>query len=181
MPLTVTIPGKELYDPAANRFIITKDKTITLEHSLVSIARWESKWHKPYLSRDEKTPEELIDYIRCMTLTQNVDPKVYYAMDQETMKKIIDYIQDPNTATTIKRVDNKPNRKIITNEVIYYWMTALNIPFDPCEKWHFGHLMTLIEVCNIEQQPPKKMTKLQSAKRRSALNAARRAQFGTHG
>lgn len=181
MPLTITIPGKELYDPVANRFITTQDRTLTIEHSLVSIARWESKWHKPYLSRDAKTEEELVDYIRCMTITQNVDPKVYYALDQPTLKKIIDYMQDPSTATTIKRLDKRPSRKIITNEVIYYWMTALNIPFDPCEKWHFNHLMTLIEVCNIEQQPPKKKSKAEAAKERMALNQARRAKLGTRG
>lgn len=181
MPLTITIPGKELYDPVANRFITTQDQTLTIEHSLVSIARWESKWHKPYLSRDAKTEEELVDYIRCMTITQNVDPKVYYALDRPTLKKIIDYMQDPSTATTIKRLDKRPSRKIITNEVIYYWMTALNIPFDPCEKWHFNHLMTLIEVCNIEQQPPKKKSKAEAAKERMALNQARRAKLGTRG
>lgn len=181
MPLTITIPGKELYDPVANRFISTQDKTITIEHSLVSIARWESKWHKPYLSRDEKTEEELVDYIRCMTITQNVDPKIYYAIDQATLKKIIDYMQDSNTATTIKRVDKRPSKRVVTNELIYYWMTALNIPFDPCEKWHFNHLMTLIEVCNIEQQPPKKKSKSEAAKERMALNQARRAKYNTRG
>lgn len=181
MPLTITIPGKELYDSAANRFITTTDKTLTLEHSLLSIARWESKWHKPYLSREEKTREELIDYIRCMTLTQNVDPAVYYGLDNKSLKKIIDYIQDPCTATTIKRIDKRSPQRVITNELVYYWMTALNIPFDPCEKWHFGHLMTLIEVANIEQQPKKKMTKAESAARRTRLNAARRAKFNSKG
>ncbi len=181
MPLTVTIPGKELYDSAANRFIITKDHTITLEHSLLSIARWESKWHKPFISREEKTRDELIDYIRCMTLTQNVNPSVYYGIDNKTLKIILDYMQDPNTATTIKQQQKRGNQKVITNEVIYYWMTALNIPFDPCEKWHFGHLMTLIEVCNIEQQPKKKMTKSESAARRASLNAARRARYNSKG
>lgn len=181
MPLTVTIPGIDLYDQAANKFIITKDKTITIEHSLLSIAKWESKWHKPYLSREAKTQEELLDYIRCMTITQNVDPKVYYAIDTTTLKRIIQYIEDPNTATTIKRIDNRPSHRIITNEIIYYWMTALNIPFDPCEKWHFNHLMTLIEVCNIEQQPKKKMPKSEAARQRASLNAARKAKLGTRG
>ena len=182
MPLILTVPGKDLYDPAANRFIITSDKVLTLEHSLLSIARWESKWHKPYLSQDEKTREELIDYIRCMTLTQNVAPEVYLSMDNRTLKKVIDYIQDANTATTIKRLKNaKRSHEIVTNEIVYYWMTALNIPFEPCEKWHFNHLMTLIEVCSIKQEPPKKMSKAESARRRSALNQARRAKYGSHG
>lgn len=181
MPLTITIPGNELYDQAAGKFIITKNRTITLEHSLVSIARWESKWHKPYLSREPKTREELIDYIRCMTLTQNVDIATYYALDADTIKKIIDYIQDPSTATTFKKQNKMPSKEIITNEIIYYWMTALNIPFDPCEKWHFQHLMTLIEVCSLKQQPSKKMPKGEAMRQRAAMNAARRAKHNTHG
>ena len=181
MPLTVTIPGTELYDQAAKRFITIKERTIVLEHSLVSISRWESKWHKPYLSRDAKTREELIDYIRCMTLTQNVDQNVYYAIDNATLKTIIDYIQDPNTATTFRKHDRKMPNEIITNEIIYYWMTTLNIPFDPCEKWHFQHLMTLIEVCSIKQQPAKKMPKGEAARQRAAINAARRAKYNTRG
>lgn len=181
MPLTLKIPGKELYDPAANRFIITKDTTLTLEHSLVSIARWESKWHKPYLSRDSKTQEEMIDYIRCMCLTQNVNPSVYKAIDSEAMLKIVKYIQDPHTATTIKKMDRRAATKIITNEVVYYWMTELNIPFDPCEKWHFNRLLTLIEVSSISKQPPKKMSASAAAKHRASLNAARRARYHTNG
>lgn len=181
MPLTITIPGKELYDPAANKFIIIKEKTIQLEHSLLSIARWESKWHKPFLSRDEKTKEEMLDYVRCMTLTQNVDPKAYYALGRSNMEKILEYIQDPSTATTIKKRDMRPSREIITNELVYYWMTALNIPFDPCEKWHFQRLMTLIEVCSIKQQPSKKIPHGEAARQRASLNAARRAKYGTRG
>ena len=181
MPLTITIPGKELYDQAAGKFISTKSHTITLEHSLVAIARWEAKWHKPYLSREAKSKEELYDYFRCMTLTQNVPKDVYYAMDGETMKKIIDYIQDPNTATTFRKMQQKPSNEIITNEIVYYWMTALNIPFDPCEKWHFQHLMTLIEVCSLKQQPSKKMPKGEAMRQRAALNAARRAKYNSRG
>lgn len=181
MPLTITIPGRELYDQEACKFITTKGRTITLEHSLISISKWEAKWHKPYLSREEKTREELIDYIRCMTITSGVDPEIYYAIDNKNLKTIIDYIQDPNTATTFRKTDKRPSKEIITNEIVYYWMTVLNIPFDPCEKWHFQHLMTLIEVCSIKQQPPKKMPKGQALRERSALNAARRAKYNTHG
>lgn len=181
MPLTITIPGKEMYDPVANRFFVTKDRTIVLEHSLLSLSRWESKWHKPFLAREEKTKEEMIDYIRCMTITQNVDEKIYFGIDGKTMKKIIDYIQDPNTATTIRRLNQRSSNRIITNELIYYWMTKLNIPFEPCEKWHLQHLMTLIEVASIEEQPKKKMPKGEAARQRASLNAARRARYGTRG
>lgn len=181
MPLIVKIPGKELYDSARNRFVITKDTTITIEHSLLSISRWESKWHKPYLSREAKTREELIDYVRCMTLTQNVNPDVYNALDVTTLHRIVEYIQDPCTATTIKKQPHGPNKEIITNELVYYWMTELRIPFDPCEKWHFNRLMTLIEVCSIKKQPAKKIPKAEAARQRAALNAARRAKYGSKG
>lgn len=181
MPITVTVRGKDLYDQESGRFITTKSHSVTMEHSLVSIARWEAKWHKPYLSREEKTREELLDYFRCMTLTQNVPDSVYYAMDMKTVQEIVDYIQDPQTATTIRKSKKPPSREIITNEIIYYWMTELNIPFDPCAKWHFQHLMTLIEVCSLKKQPPKKMGRGEALRQRSAMNAARKAKYNTRG
>ena len=185
MPITVTVQGKELYDQASGKFISTKTQTITMEHSLVSIARWEAKWHKPYLSREQKTKEELYDYFRCMTITQNVPMSVYYAMDLKTVQQIVEYIQDPNTAHVSRKSNRPPSKEIITNELVYYWMTVLNIPFDPCEKWHFQHLMTLIEVCSQKQQPPskkgKKMPSMDAIHQRSAMNAARRAKYNTRG
>lgn len=181
MPLTIRIPGKDFYDGVSDRFVVTKDTTVTLEHSLLSISKWESKWHKPYLAQNEKTLEESIDYIRCMCITKDVDPNVFYAMDQQTTKTIIDYIADPMTATTIKRANQKPSREIVTSELIYFWMTSFGIPFDPCEKWHLNRLMTLIEIASIKNQPPKKMGKRDMLNQRSALNAQRRARYNTRG
>ena len=181
MPLTITVPGREFFDPAKNEFIETKTTTLTLEHSLISLAKWESKWHKPYLSREEKTEEEALDYIRCMTLNQVTDPNVYRALTRENTDAIIKYIEDPMTATTIKRENKKASREIVTNELIYYWMTALNIPFDPCQKWHLSRLMTLIEVCSIKNTPPKKMSKGEALRQQHALNAQRRAKYHTRG
>ena len=181
MPITVHIKGKDLYDPEKNRFITIKDTTLTLEHSLISISKWEAKWHKPYLSSENKTTEEFLDYLRCMCLTQNYDPNVFFALDQESATEIADYIKDPMTATTFKRKDKRPSKEIITNELIYYWMTQLSIPFDPCQKWHLNRLLTLIEVASIKSQPPKKMGKREAAQQRSALNAQRRAKYHTHG
>lgn len=181
MPLTIVVPGSELFDSSTGEFIETKETKLVLEHSLLSIAKWESKWHKPYLSRDQKTGEEALDYIRCMTLNGPIDPNVYKALTRSNIDAITSYINDSMTATTFKKENRKLSREIITNEIIYYWMTALNIPFDPCQKWHLSRLMTLIEVCSIKSQPPKKMSKADTMRQNHALNAKRRAKYHTHG
>ena len=181
MPLILTVPEREFYDEKTGRFISTKKTVLQLEHSLLSITKWESKWHKPYLSKIEKTEEESFDYIRCMCLNKDVDPNVFRALGPKQAQMIADYINNPMTATTIKRKENRPSKEIITNELVYYWMTNFSIPFDPCEKWHFNRLMTLIEIASIKSQPAKKMGKNQAARERSALNAQRRAKFNTRG
>lgn len=180
MPLIITIPGREFYDEANNEFIYTKPVTLTLEHSLLSVSKWESKWHKPYLSRDKKTKEEFDDYIRCMCISQPPDMAIISAIPRSVANKIVAYIEDPMTATTFSD-KGRPSREIVTSELIYYWMTASNIPFEPCQKWHLNRLLTLIRVASIKNQPPKKMSKADIMRRNSALNAARRAQYGTRG
>lgn len=179
--LEITIPEKEYYDSEKECFIYRKAQKIVLEHSLVSLSKWESKWKRSFLNSKSFTNEESLDYVRCMTLTQNVDPETYKWITSDIMKQISDYINDPMTATTFSDNRNdKPNREIITAEIIYYDMTALNIPFE-CQKWHLNRLLTLIKVCNIKQQPPKKMGKRELAQRNHSLNAARRARLGTKG
>ena len=181
MPIHVHIPARELYDPVGERFVTVKETDIVLEHSLISIAKWESKWHKAYLSTTEKTQEEVLDYLRCMCLTKTADPSVFYALDAKTVKEIADYINNPMTATTIRRTDQRKNHKIITNEVIYSWMVNYGIPFDPCEKWHLNRLLMLVEVLSVENQPPKKMATKDMLNQRAALNAQRRAKYKTRG
>ena len=181
MPLTIVVPAKELFDSKTGEFIETKDTVLHLEHSLISISKWESKWHKPYLSKEDKTREEAVDYIRCMTLNGGVDPNVYLCLTEANIDQITKYMGDPMTATTIKKQDKKPSREIITSELIYYWMTELNIPFDPCQKWHFSRLLTLIEVCSIKKTPSKKMSKADVMRQNRSLNAARRAKHHTRG
>ena len=136
MPLTIVIPGKDFYDQKTNRFITIKTQKLVLEHSLLSISKWEARWHKPYLSRDEKSEEENLDYIRCMCLTEPSDPNVFLGLTRQNVKDIADYISDPMTATTFNNRDKKPSREIITSELIYFWMANFRIPFDPCQKWH---------------------------------------------
>lgn len=181
MPLSIRVPGKELFNSATGEFIETQDTVLTLEHSLLSLAKWEAKWHKPFFSREEKTREESLDYIRCMTINGVHDPNVYLALTKENTDEILAYMQDPMTATTIKKENRKASREVITNELIYYWMTALNIPFDPCQKWHLSRLLTLIEVCSVKNAPAKKMSKSSILRQQHALNAQRRAKYHTSG
>lgn len=178
--LEIEIPARELFNDETSEFIYVNACTLRLEHSLVSLSKWESKWCKPFLTKESKTHEELIDYIKCMTLTQNVDPNVYNILGTANMNKINKYIENPMTATTFGPDKSKPNREVVTSELIYYWMIALNIPFE-CQKWHLNRLLTLIKVCSIKNQPPKKMSKNEILSRNAALNAARRKQLGTSG
>ena len=179
--LQITIPEQELFDEAKNEFITIKETNLTLEHSLVSLSKWESKWCKPFLSKAERTTEETIDYIRCMTLTQNVDPDVYQWLTAENLEQIKNYIEDTHTATVIYEEPNGPkSREIITSELVYYWMVALNIPFE-CQKWHLNRLLTLIRICNIKNAPPKKRSQSQIMSRNAALNAARRQRLHSKG
>jgi hypothetical protein len=179
--LRITIPAVEHWDEVKQEFIQTKEQTLQLEHSLVSLSKWESKWNKPFLSKEVKTNEETLDYIKCMTISQNVDPNVYNCLTSEHIAQINKYIEAPMTATTFTEDKNgKRNREIITAELIYYWMIALTIPFE-CQKWHLNRLLTLIRVCNIKNAPPKKMGKKATASHYAQLNAARRQQMNTRG
>lgn len=179
--LKVTIPQQELWDEGQEKFIKVKSTTLQLEHSLVSLSKWESKWHKPFLGNGDKSVEETVDYIRCMTLTQNVNPLVYSLIDQKTMERISDYIADSMTATWFSKADKSaPSREVITAEIVYYWMIMLNIPFE-CQKWHLNRLLTLIRVCNAKNAPSKKLSRKQIAKRNAALNAARRKNLNSKG
>ncbi|HQE50412.1 MAG TPA: hypothetical protein PKV93_13810 [Fervidobacterium sp.] len=179
--LQITIPAVELWDERKQEFVTTKEQTLQLEHSLVSLSKWESKWCKPFLTKEEKTFEETLDYIKCMTITQNVDPEVYNYLTKENIEEINKYIEAPMTATYFSDDKTaKPSREQITAELIYYWMIALNIPFE-CQKWHLNRLLTLIKVCNIKNQPPKKRSRKEIMSRNAALNAARRKRLNTKG
>lgn len=183
--LRITIPGDEQWDPGKEEFVQTrKDQTLHLEHSLVSISKWESKWCKPFLRKEPMTDEEITDYVRCMTLTQNVDPEVYRYLTNENIDQVNQYINAPMTATWFAEEKNgkgKNNRgEQVTSELIYYWMIALNIPSE-YQKWHLNRLLTLIRVCNVKNQPPKKMSKKELLSRNKAINEARRQQLNTRG
>lgn len=179
--LQIKIPiSPEGWDEKKRQFVEPKVQVLRLEHSLVSLSKWESKWCKPFFSKEEKTYEETIDYIKCMTLTQNVDPEVYEYLTEENFRQVNAYIEAPMTATTFS--DNRAGgkRETITAELIYYWMIALNIPFE-CQKWHINRLITLIRVCNVKNTPPKKRNKNDIAREQARLNAQRRAKLNTKG
>ena len=186
MSLKIEVKGAELFDESTQRFIEVKPTVLTLEHSLIAVSKWESKYHIPFLKEDEKTPEQLEYYFKCMTINQNVDPNVYKNLTISQQKEILDYIHDPMTATWFGDDDKKPGKgrgrktEIITSELIYYWMVAHNIPSE-YEKWHLNRLLTLIQVCNSYNQPPKKMSKNDIIRNNDALNAARRAAMRTRG
>lgn len=182
--LSITIPKQELWDEETEEFINIPETKLQLEHSLISLAKWESKWHKPFLDKKDKTDEEIQDYIRYMTLTQNVNPEIYNHIPKTVMKEIFDYIEDPMTATWFS--NNNENKKatsrkrVVTAELIYCWMITLQIPVQ-FEKWHLNRLLTLIRVVNAENTPPKKMNQRDILARNSKLNAARRAKHHSKG
>lgn len=186
MPKTIHIPSRELYNESTNRFINVKETTLVLEHSLLSISKWEAKWKKPFLTEGSMdTTEKILDYIRCMTITpQNPDPNVYLCITQDDLKEIMDYINDPMTATWFGE-DRDPNKKkkrqkeVLTSEVIYWEMIALQIPTE-FQKWHLNRLTTLIRVCNAKNNP-EKMNKKDILAQNAALNKARRAKLHSKG
>ncbi len=177
--LTVTIPPIESYDEIKEEFNTLKGAVLLLEHSLVSLSKWESKWCKPFLLKEDKSYEETADYIACMTITQNVDQAVYQTIPNSIIEQVNEYIDRPMTATVIRQ-RTKGSREIITAEIIYYWMIALQIPFE-CQKWHLNRLLTLINVCNIKNGPQKKMSQRDVMRRNSELNAARRNSLNSKG
>lgn len=179
--LQITIPGQEAWDEANNKFITFQDTSICLEHSLISISKWESKWHIPFLDGGKKTTEQISDYIRCMTITPNVKPEVYNFLSRDNVNDVLKYIEDPMTASIVKELGGRRrNSELVTSELIYYWMVALQIPFE-CQKWHVNRLMMLIRICNAKNQPDKKMSKRSAMQQNAALNAARRQRMRSKG
>lgn len=187
--LKVTIParpGIEMFDEQTQSFISLperKEQNLELEHSLESLSKWESKWCMAFISKNrELTHEQSIDYIRCMSLDDTIPVEVYSEIPDEIFAKIMDYINAPMTASVIPKINNRrPSSEVVTSELIYYWMVALNIPFEPCQKWHLNKLMTFIEVCSVKNAPPKRVGKRTLARQYADMNAARKKQLGTRG
>ncbi|MBR1720505.1 MAG: hypothetical protein IJ726_08890 [Phocaeicola sp.] len=178
--LELEIPSRELFDDDTQEFRTVKGMVLRLEHSLVSMAKWESKWKKPFLSYVKKTRAEETDYFRCMTISQNVDPEIYHALTNTERQKIRDYMDDSMTATTFYELKKQPPSKdTLTAEVIYYLMFSYQIPKE-CEKWHLNRLLTLIRVFNVRNSTTK-MSKAEILAHNRKLNKARRAARNTRG
>lgn len=178
----IEIPEKDYFIDVTNEFLHFKGAKFKIEHSLVSLAKWESKWKKPFL-HTKLNKEQWLDYIRCMTITQNVDPLAYKLIPNSLLKEIQEYVEEQQTATTItNNAPQKPHKKeIITAEIIYFWMVSYNIPVE-FEKWHLSRLLTLIEVCSIKNNANgKKMSKSEVMRQNNKINAARRAAMNSRG
>ena len=171
--LQLTISGGENWNSVTEEFESYPEVTLQLEHSLISISKWESKWQKSFLSTREITPEQFRDYVRCMTLNRQVDPNVYDRLNGLHERLVRAYIENPMSATTVRHDDKRSHFRIITSEQIYGWMIAYGIPFDPCEKWHLNRLLKLIEVCGA-QQTSRKMTPKERANAQRAQKARMR-------
>lgn len=187
--LKISIPPQEIINNDTYDIIQVPGADLTLEHSLVSLKKWEEKWHIPFLKKDPpKTPEQLRDYVKCMTINSKVvDPIIYDHIPKYIMDEIAAYIENPMTATWFSdRFGNKKPQnealddKIITAELVYYWMICLNIPVE-FQKWHFNQLITLIRVCNEENKPPEKRNKREIIDEYKRINEIRKKQYNTKG
>lgn len=180
--LKIIIPDNELFNEDTNEIIKINGQEISLEHSLISISKWESKYKKPFLENNKKTVDEILDYIKCMTITPNVNSNIFLGLTEDNIKDVIEYIDDPMTATTFNTIGpEKKSKEFITSELIYYWMIANNVPVE-FERWHINRLLTLIKVCTIKNNPnKKKMSKQQIISQNKAINDARRKALGTKG
>jgi len=178
--LTIKLTLSESFDETTNEFGDADTVVLHFEHSLVSLSKWESEFEKPFLSSD-KSPEEILAYLKCMLLTPNIAPEVFLRLSQENIEQINEYINAKMTATWFNdREQYTPSREIITAELIYYWMISMNIPFE-CQHWHLARLLTLVKVCNKKNQPPKKMSRKDAMQQQRSLNAQRKAAMGTSG
>lgn len=179
--LSLTIPADEFFDESQGKFVPLKEQVLKLEHSLLSVSKWESKWKKPFEKMaTNPSPVETLDYIQCMTIN-TVDPSVYLRLTDDMVEQVRSYISDPMTATTFSSDKKKGGkRQVVTSELIYYWMVCYNIPFE-CEKWHLNRLITLIRVCDVKSAKPTKMKQKDVRKQNRELNAARRKALGTKG
>jgi hypothetical protein len=179
--LQLTFKGTELFNDETQTFSEFGGFVLELEHSLVSLSKWESKFQKAFLAKGEKTLAEIYGYIEAMVVTENYPPEIFEQMTQEHLNQINEYIESSQSATTFGPIQNQRGRsETVTSELIYYWMTAFNIPFT-CETWNLNRLFTLIRICNIKQTKQKKIPRSEVAARNRELNAQRKAQLGTRG
>lgn len=178
--LEIKVKATDLYDDLSEEFVTVKAQVLTLEHSLISVSKWEALFTKPFLSKTPMSVDETLSYIQCMTIGAHVDPNVYRVLPKATVEQVQAYISAPMTATTFNRRGKGGSREVITSEIIYYWMIALGIPFE-CERWHLNRLLTLIEVCDLKNSPGQKMPEKDVMAEQRRLNAERKRKYNTRG
>lgn len=173
--IEIVVPATTLFDERTNQFHKTKETTLQLEHSLLSLSKWEAKWQTPFLTDEPHSEEKSLDYFRCMTINRGVDPLVYRAIKPAQFAAIKAYISSPQTATTVNKIEQPSNghKQVLTSELIYYYMIAYNIPFE-CEKWHLNRLIMLIRICDVKNQPQKKMSNADFARIKAERRKARK-------
>lgn len=179
--LAIVVGGTDVYDEKTGMFRAQGGFELQLEHSLVSLSKWESEHEKPFLTKDSKTADEILDYVLCMILTPNPPGDFLHKLSKENLEAINAYIDRKMTATWFSEITPQArNSETVTSELIYFWMVTFNIPFE-CETWHLNRLFTLIRICSVKQGKPKKMSRAEIAARNRELNAQRKAQLGTRG
>ena len=181
MTKTIIVPEREFWNEADEVFVKVPATELVLEHSLFSISKWEAIWHKPFLSREDRTVEETRSYIQCMTVNHGVSPEVYFALTQNNITEVSDYIEDPMTATWFSKKPQRGRQRVYTSELLYYYMIAFKIPFE-CEHWHINRLLTLIRICDEENSTSgKRGKKGDTSKHYAEVNAARKKMSGSKG
>ena len=179
--LTIRVGGTEAFDDEAQKFVDQGGTLLQLEHSLVSLSKWESIFEKPFLGKEEKSPGEVVAYVKAMTLTPNVPAEIYAQLSEKNFEEVNEYIERKSTATWFADTGREPaSREVVTAELIYYWMVTFNIPWE-AQYWHLNRLFTLIRVCNVKSSKPKKMSRQEMADRNRRLNEERKKQLGTSG
>jgi hypothetical protein len=179
--LKISVPLAEGFDEETQTFFVMKDFDLELEHSLASLSKWEAKYKKPFLGSGDKDGVEVFDYIKLMALAPDVPDRIYDCLTADNIAAVNEYINDKMTATTFREMGpQRHSQEIITAEIIYYWMVALQIPFE-CQYWHLNKLITLVRVCNEKNKPARKMSRGEAARRQRELNAQRKANMGTRG
>jgi hypothetical protein len=179
--LEIKLGATRQFDDSKQEFVMAGGVPLRLEHSLVSLSKWESIHEKPFLANEDKTQEEIMSYVECMILSTDYPADWQLRLSKENIEEIDAYISKKMTATWFRDAPGKPQtREVITSELIYYWMTVFNIPFT-CETWHLNRLFTLVRVCDLKQSKPKKMSRAEVAAQQRDLNAQRRAALKTKG
>jgi hypothetical protein len=179
--LKITVGGTESYNDLTEEFVIVDGTELQLEHSLVSLSKWEEIFEKPFLGHEKKTGEEVLTYVKCMCLDDDIPPAVFQQLSEANFTAINDYLNAKKTATWFSDQPGAPkSSEVVTAELIYYWLTVFNIPWD-AQYWHLNKLFTLIRICNVKQAKPKKMSRAEEAQRRRELNEQRKRQLGTTG